>query len=267
MHSISHHIEHCKTSTKTGNNSPPSSASSSSSQSAAAEDLAITRIAGLTWAQWNASLAMPLVTHMQEGGQPLVFGGGGGGDSGGGSGSIGSDTPAARSPAGSCGSEHKYSPVDIIVDSKQHLLMSGSAGGSGGNGGGSGGHANGLGYPCPDCGRLYKLKSSLRNHQKWECGKEPQFQCQFCPYKAKQKMHIGRHLERMHKDLTQLQFNEATTGGGVSGHMSMADAAEMMMEQPLSLTTTTRASISSLPDSVTVTAMPMNLSNFNTTMQ
>lgn len=53
---------------------------------------------------------------------------------------------------------------------------------------------------CPRCGRRYKLKSSLRNHIKWECGKEPQFQCPFCSYRAKQKMHVVRHLERMHKE-------------------------------------------------------------------
>lgn len=40
----------------------------------------------------------------------------------------------------------------------------------------------------------------MRNHQKWECGKDPQFQCPFCVYRAKQKMHIGRHMERMHKN-------------------------------------------------------------------
>lgn len=56
-------------------------------------------------------------------------------------------------------------------------------------------------FMCPECGRAYKLKSSLRNHQKWECGKEPQFKCQYCPYKAKQKMHITRHIERMHKNI------------------------------------------------------------------
>ncbi|KAL7295413.1 longitudinals lacking protein, isoforms A/B/D/L-like [Trichogramma pretiosum] len=56
------------------------------------------------------------------------------------------------------------------------------------------------GFNCPACGRVYKLKSSLRNHQKWECGKEPQFQCPHCVYRAKQKMHIARHMERMHKE-------------------------------------------------------------------
>lgn len=59
---------------------------------------------------------------------------------------------------------------------------------------------NNSGFSCPDCGRMYKLKSSLRNHQKWECGKEPQFRCPYCVYRAKQKMHIGRHMERMHKE-------------------------------------------------------------------
>ncbi|OXU25920.1 hypothetical protein TSAR_011825 [Trichomalopsis sarcophagae] len=55
-------------------------------------------------------------------------------------------------------------------------------------------------FACQDCGRVYKLKSSLRNHRKWECGKEPQFQCPYCSYRAKQKMHVARHIERVHKD-------------------------------------------------------------------
>lgn len=63
------------------------------------------------------------------------------------------------------------------------------------------------GYSCSVCGRFYKLKSSLRNHQKWECGKEPQFSCPFCVYKAKQKMHINRHLERMHKEKLRLEIS------------------------------------------------------------
>lgn len=57
------------------------------------------------------------------------------------------------------------------------------------------------GFVCSVCGRTYKLKSSLRNHQKWECGKEPQFKCPFCSYKAKQKMHMARHMERMHREI------------------------------------------------------------------
>ncbi|XP_053606427.1 longitudinals lacking protein, isoforms A/B/D/L-like isoform X4 [Plodia interpunctella] len=95
----------------------------------APEDVSFTRIGGLSWEQWSARLALPLVAGL-------------------------------RPPA----------PGDSS-------------------------------FSCPDCGRVYKLKSSLRNHQKWECGKEPQFQCPYCVYRAKQKMHIARHMERMHREV------------------------------------------------------------------
>ncbi|KAH8369845.1 hypothetical protein KR093_001115 [Drosophila rubida] len=120
---------------------------------------------------------------------------------------------------------------------------SGSGAGSGGSGslntslsagaGGSNNNSldNGAGHPCPVCGRVYKLKSSLRNHQKWECGKEPQFQCPFCVYRAKQKMHIGRHMERMHKEKFQLEddksfitsiIGSSSVVGGSSGALAAA---------------------------------------------
>ncbi|XP_045450939.1 zinc finger protein 470-like [Melitaea cinxia] len=90
------------------------------------------RLGGLSWEQWSARLALPLVAGMRV-----------------------APPPAPGEPA----------------------------------------------FTCPDCGRVYKLKSSLRNHQKWECGKEPQFQCPYCVYRAKQKMHIARHMERMHREV------------------------------------------------------------------
>lgn len=278
-----------------------------------AEDLSITRIAGLTWTEWNARLAMPLVTSLREGKHPLLFptdltiekqsnssskstiheqstssspdrkspGFYSPNNSGN---CIPSNaltsTPAQNSSSSSSNSNNNNnssntnnqklnnsgsnntsnsnnnnskvnnnysikcelkSPLDGACsdneqdagtfDSKNasglcninniNLLSSLSAMSSfmnsaavGGGGApssahhslGSGGNtsmlggANSVGHPCPDCGRLYKLKSSLRNHQKWECGKEPQFKCPFCVYRAKQKMHIGRHMERMHKE-------------------------------------------------------------------
>lgn len=99
------------------------------------EDVSFTRIGGLSWDQWSARLALPLVASMRVNAPSLP--------------------PAPGEPS----------------------------------------------FSCPDCGRMYKLKSSLRNHQKWECGKEPQFQCPYCVYRAKQKMHIARHMERMHREV------------------------------------------------------------------
>lgn len=150
---------------------------------AQAEDLSITKIGGLTWDQLDARLAMPiissggampLVTTFREGALPLIF-------------------PRDLS----------VSPVDTKPGSVGSTGSSGCGNSSIGGSVCSGGviDANGSGgFACPDCGRVYKLKSSLRNHQKWECGKEPQFQCPYCVYRAKQKMHIGRHMERMHKE-------------------------------------------------------------------
>jgi protein-arginine kinase activator protein McsA len=149
----------------------------------AAEDLSnikITKIAGLTWEQWNERLAMPLVTTLREGPHPLVF-----------PRDLCVSTMKTESSRRSPSSEMSNSGAGA---SNANSNSSSNAAGNGAAGNGEGGFA------CPDCGRMYKLKSSLRNHQKWECGKEPQFQCPYCVYRAKQKMHIGRHMERMHKE-------------------------------------------------------------------
>lgn len=107
---------------------------------------------------------MPLVTQLREGSHPLIL------------------------PRDLC-----VSPMDQHQRLVKARSISPTNGAPGSNNGGDG-------FACSDCGRIYKLKSSLRNHQKWECGKEPQFKCPYCVYRAKQKMHIGRHLERMHKE-------------------------------------------------------------------
>lgn len=159
------------------------------------EDLSITRVAGLSWDQWSAHLAMPLVTQLREGIHPLLF-----------------PTDLTVNPIGSVIDDKKQirirSPSKCLLNQSMVSTV-GGGGGGGSGGGGSGGASSGsdqAGYTCPapDCGRVYKLKSSLRNHQKWECGKDPQFQCPFCVYRAKQKMHIGRHMERMHKNNTAM---------------------------------------------------------------
>nr|CAI5842164.1 unnamed protein product [Callosobruchus analis] len=66
------------------------------------------------------------------------------------------------------------------------------------------------GFVCGDCGRSYKLKSSLRNHRKFECQKPRQFKCDFCSYKAKQKMHLVRHINRHHYNSDMLFVDSNT---------------------------------------------------------
>lgn len=90
----------------------------------AAEDLSITKIAGLTWEQWNERLAMPLVTTLREGAHPLVF------------------------------------PRDLHISAMENKASVSEGRSPTGNSGNSAGAKEG--FTCTDCGRIYKLKSSLR---------------------------------------------------------------------------------------------------------
>lgn len=168
--------------------------------SAVPDDLmAITKIAGLTWDQWNARLAMPLITQLHEGRSPLQFG---------------NDLSATSSPVMKSLIKNGQGLIsqsnNFYNSGKDQSFVSEINGSQIGdqkydaNGSPDEGISDStncsFGYTCGDCGRVYKLKSSLRNHQKWECGKDPQFQCPLCAYRAKQKMHIIRHMGRMHKN-------------------------------------------------------------------
>ncbi|KAF7388415.1 hypothetical protein HZH68_012357 [Vespula germanica] len=53
-------------------------------------------------------------------------------------------------------------------------------------------------FACNRCGRSYMRKDSLQRHTHWECGKEPQFHCPFCPQRCKRKAHWLRHIRRQH---------------------------------------------------------------------
>ncbi|KAG8259359.1 hypothetical protein J6590_014827 [Homalodisca vitripennis] len=53
-------------------------------------------------------------------------------------------------------------------------------------------------FVCGDCGRNYKRKDHLVRHQRYECGKEPQFPCKYCEYRAKRASHLQRHMVNRH---------------------------------------------------------------------
>lgn len=54
------------------------------------------------------------------------------------------------------------------------------------------------GFVCPNCGKVYRWKKSLYNHVKLECGKEPQFQCPYCPHRAKLNWNLQKHIRLKH---------------------------------------------------------------------
>lgn len=53
-------------------------------------------------------------------------------------------------------------------------------------------------FACATCGKAYIRKDTLMRHQTFECGKDPLFACQFCSYRAFQKVHLQSHVARKH---------------------------------------------------------------------
>lgn len=55
------------------------------------------------------------------------------------------------------------------------------------------------------CGKIYKSKTSLSLHMRLECGKEPQFKCDHCPYKSYQKIALQKHTHCKHRCVIQTE--------------------------------------------------------------
>lgn len=68
-------------------------------------------------------------------------------------------------------------------------------------------------HECTQCGRQYKTKPGLRLHLRNECGKEPQFACQFCPYKSHHKGSVKRHVFGVHSDIVEITEKSRMTYG------------------------------------------------------
>lgn len=54
-------------------------------------------------------------------------------------------------------------------------------------------------FECRDCGKHYRHSNNLHRHRRYECGKEPQFMCPYCKYKAKLKDNLKKHVVYKHK--------------------------------------------------------------------
>lgn len=53
-------------------------------------------------------------------------------------------------------------------------------------------------YTCSMCFKNYKYDQSLKMHQRYQCGKEPQFKCNVCSYRTFLKGNMSKHCVRMH---------------------------------------------------------------------
>ncbi|XP_033210171.1 zinc finger protein 723-like [Belonocnema kinseyi] len=69
-------------------------------------------------------------------------------------------------------------------------------------------HKSGRKYKCEKCARTYKLKHTLKSHQKYDCNVVPQYSCKFCGKKFKRIYSMSRHIGRLHLK-TDLQTSPA----------------------------------------------------------
>ncbi|XP_039284508.1 longitudinals lacking protein, isoforms N/O/W/X/Y isoform X9 [Nilaparvata lugens] len=54
-------------------------------------------------------------------------------------------------------------------------------------------------YACPNnCGKMYSYKKGLNQHLKYECGLNPNFQCNFCHFRSKFKFNLTKHIAVKH---------------------------------------------------------------------
>ncbi|KAK4877023.1 hypothetical protein RN001_009529 [Aquatica leii] len=56
-------------------------------------------------------------------------------------------------------------------------------------------------HGCTQCGKLYRHRSNLSRHVRYECNKEGSFQCHFCLRTFKQKSHLKYHMAHKHQYL------------------------------------------------------------------
>ncbi|CAG0882466.1 unnamed protein product [Cyprideis torosa] len=63
-------------------------------------------------------------------------------------------------------------------------------------------HCDGTGvmrYQCDKCPKSYRHHTSLHKHRRYECGKEPQFECPICGKKFSQKINMKVHYSSVHR--------------------------------------------------------------------
>ncbi|XP_075226106.1 uncharacterized protein LOC142327116 isoform X3 [Lycorma delicatula] len=56
-------------------------------------------------------------------------------------------------------------------------------------------------FTCPQCYKSYTQRRNMIRHIRYECGVEPQFKCQYCSFKAKQKTNLKSHIWFKHANI------------------------------------------------------------------
>lgn len=62
-------------------------------------------------------------------------------------------------------------------------------------------------FHCTNCDKAYRHSFNLSRHINYECGIEPRFPCPYCPYRAKLKGNLKKHVQAKHLYAAQNNFD------------------------------------------------------------
>jgi len=68
------------------------------------------------------------------------------------------------------------------------------------------------GFKCSNggCGRIYRNRSSLTRHLKFECGMPPKYECMLCEKRCALKSNLKQHMVAVHMIFPRWRDNAAT---------------------------------------------------------
>lgn len=55
-------------------------------------------------------------------------------------------------------------------------------------------------HPCPNCTRLYKRRSHMLRHYRYECGVPQRFECPYCGSRLRQRTQVWAHIKKLHQN-------------------------------------------------------------------
>ena len=59
-------------------------------------------------------------------------------------------------------------------------------------------------FQCPRCFNLYRSRKSMLTHLRIQCQKLPRWECVHCGLKKFQKIHILKHMDTHHPNMSRL---------------------------------------------------------------
>lgn len=105
-------------------------------------------------------------------------------------------------------------------------------------------------YLCTTCGRTYSLQASLYNHKKFECGKNPNFICPYCPHRTKQKGNLKTHIKKRHPEFFSEPFmpSHSRLNSMMNSIMLQSSMMQQSIQSSQNAPSTTQASNVSMPN-------------------